>query len=93
MLRYARGKNYWSFGGKFYLTRRIPPDLAPSDYHLFRSLHNAFARRSFNDVEAVKTALQQFFDSKPVEFYRGGIYLLPDRWREVIHHDGTYVNA
>lgn len=56
------------------------PDLEPSRYHLFRSLYNAFAHRTFNDADAVKTALQQFLYSKPEKFYRRDIHLLPDRW-------------
>lgn len=33
------------------------PDLAPLNYHLFQSLHNAFTCCTFNDVDAVKMAL------------------------------------
>ena len=40
------------------------PDLAPSDYYLFRSLQNSMNGRTFNDGEAVTSHLVQFFADK-----------------------------
>ena len=40
------------------------PDLAPSDYYLFRYLHNSLNGNTFNDYEAVKSHLVQFFADK-----------------------------
>ena len=39
------------------------PDLAPSDYHLFRSPQKHFSRKTFDSNEAVKNELIQFFAS------------------------------
>lgn len=44
------------------------PDIASWIYSLVLSLHNAFAHRMFNDMEAEKTALQQYFDCKTEKF-------------------------
>ena len=44
-----------------------PPDSpghAPSDYYLFRSLQNSLNGKTFNDDEAVKSHLVQFFADK-----------------------------
>ena len=67
------------------------PDLAPSDYHLFLSLSNDLRERSFRDEDELKRYIQQFFDSKPPEFYARGIYDLPRRWHEVVDSHGKYV--
>ena len=49
------------------------PNVAPSDYHLFRSLQNHLNGKTINSNEAVKNALIQFFASKNETFYESGI--------------------
>jgi hypothetical protein len=34
---------------------------------------------------------QQFFDSKPPEFYKCGIEKLPERWGMIIDSNGSYI--
>jgi histone-lysine N-methyltransferase SETMAR len=63
------------------------PDLAPSDFHLFRSLEQFLRGKEFRNIGEVRRALQEFFDSKNAEFYRRGIFKLMDKWREV---EGEY---
>ena len=67
------------------------PDLAPTDYHLFRSLQNHLAGQRFHDREAVEKGIDEFFASKSPEFYESGISQLPMRWQEVIDSDGQYI--
>lgn len=67
------------------------PDIAPSDYHLFRSLSNSLREKTFDREDQVKTYLNTFFDSQPKEFYTRGIHLLPTRWQQVIDNDGAYI--
>lgn len=50
------------------------PDLAPIDYKLFRHLQNFFTRKAFDDMEAVKTAVHQFFDFKDQDFDQRAIH-------------------
>lgn len=66
------------------------PDLAPTDYYLFRSLSNDLRDRVFEDRDEAKTYIDDFFNSKPAEFYRKGIHSLVDRWRWVVDNDGQY---
>ena len=58
------------------------PDLAPSDYYLFRS-QNFLDGKTFTSNEEVKNHLDQFFASKEQKFYERGIMLLPERWQKV----------
>lgn len=66
------------------------PDLAPSDYHLFRSLQNSLGGKSFPSLEELKSHLDQFFSQKSQDFYERGIMQLPERWRKVIQQNGKY---
>ena len=59
------------------------PDVAPSDYHLFRSLSIDLRGRKFKNEEDLKRYLQDFFDSKSKELYARGIRDLPRRWKYV----------
>lgn len=67
------------------------PDLAPSDYHLFRSLQNSLDDRTFSSNEDVTNYLDQYFANKDQKFYEHGIMLLPKRWQYVLEHNGQYV--
>lgn len=66
------------------------PDLAPSDYHLFRSLSHFLQRRRFKSEEEVKNGTTEFFASKTPQWYRRGIEHLAERWLKVIENDGLY---
>ena len=67
------------------------PDIAPSDYYLFRSLQNFLNGKKFHNEEALKSNISNFFQSKPKEFYKRGINALPKRWTEVVEKDGLYI--
>lgn len=67
------------------------PDLAPSDYHLFRSLQHFLSGKKFNNIDEVKSGLAQYFASKPESFYSKGIKMLLNRWKNVLDTNGEYV--
>ena len=67
------------------------PDPVPSDYYLFRSLQNSLNGKTFNDDEAVKSHLVQFFSNKDQKFYVHRIMKLPERWPKVIEQNETYI--
>lgn len=66
------------------------PNLATSDYRLFRSLSSFFARKSPHigrKSRIVSTALL----FKSPEFYAGGIHSLPEGWQYMIDRNGGYL--
>ncbi|GFT51043.1 histone-lysine N-methyltransferase SETMAR [Trichonephila clavipes] len=67
------------------------PDLAPSDYYLFRSPPNFLDGKTFTSNEEVKNHLDQFFASKDQKFYERGIMLLPEKWQKVLDQNGQYI--
>ncbi len=67
------------------------PDLAPSDYHLFRSLNNDIRDRKFVNESDLKSYLDCFFSSRSLKFYAKGINELPKRWQQVITSNGQYI--
>ena len=67
------------------------PDLAPSDYFLFRSLQNSLNGKNFNNDD-IKSYLIQFFANKNQKFYERGIMMLKDGKRSLIKMGNTLQN-
>ena len=67
------------------------PDIAPSDFHLFRSLQNSLNGKSFSSLEDCKRHLDQFFTQKDKKFWEDGIMKLPEKWQKVVEQNGEYV--
>jgi len=66
------------------------PDLAPSDYGLFRSMAHFLRGRRLESFDAVESACKEFFNSKEPGWYRNQIRQLANRWQKVIENDGFY---
>lgn len=67
------------------------PDLAPSDYHLFRALKQHLREKKFENYDHLKNDLADFFDCQPLSFWRKGIETLPSKWLSVLDNDGDYI--
>jgi len=67
------------------------PDLAPSDFHLFRPLKNALWGRRFPCDDDVKAAVHQWLHAQPKTFFADGIKKLIGRWEKCIAKQGDYI--
>jgi histone-lysine N-methyltransferase SETMAR len=67
------------------------PDLAPSDYHLFRSLSSNLHGVSLNDNARLQNWLDIFFMAKPADFFMSGFENLPECWGAVVNNGGEYI--
>ncbi|GFV60638.1 hypothetical protein TNCV_45901 [Trichonephila clavipes] len=72
-----------SFGWEFLPHLSYSPDLASNEYHLLRELNNSFSQKIFDDPDAVKTAIQDFFLLKTAV-----LFIYSERWQEVIDSNG-----
>lgn len=66
------------------------PDIAPSDFHLFRSMAHGLADQRFHSYEEAKKFIDSWIASKDMSFFRRGIHILPERWEKVVASDGQY---
>ncbi|KAG5315339.1 MOS1T transposase, partial [Pseudoatta argentina] len=66
------------------------PDIAPSAFHLFRSMAHGLADRRFHSYEEAQKWIDSWRASKDMCFFRRGIHVLPERWEKVVSSDGQY---
>jgi len=66
------------------------PDIAPSDYYLFRSMTHGLSEQHFTSYEDTKNWVDSWIASKDEAFFRRGIRMLPERWEKVVASDGQY---
>ena len=67
------------------------PDLATTDYHLFGFVKNQMRGQHYETNEALQTAVRQCLRAVGTEFYRKGIFKLPERWEKCVQRNGDYV--
>ena len=64
-------------------------DIAPLDFHFFRSLQNCLNGKNVSFLDDCKSHLVQFFAQKGKKFWEDGIIKLPERWQKVVEqHKG-----
>ena len=64
------------------------PDIAPSDFHLFRSMAHGLAHQRFHSYEEATKWIDFWLASKDMSFFRHEIHILPERWEKVVSSDG-----
>ena len=69
------------------------PDIAPSHFHLFRSLQNSLNGKNFNSLEDCNRYLEQFFAQKDKKFWEDGITKLPEKWQKVVKQNSEYIHC
>ena len=60
------------------------PDLAPSDYYLFRNLKSHLRGHRFADDESLKANVEAWFEGQNKGFYYHGINSLSEKWQKCI---------
>jgi len=63
------------------------PDIAPSDYHLFRSMTHGLSEQHFTLYEDTKNCIDDWIALKDEALFRRGIHMLPERWEKVASDD------
>ena len=66
------------------------PDIAPSDYHLFRSMTHGLSEKCFTSYEDTKKWVDSWIAAKGESLFRRGIRMLPERWEKVVASEGKY---
>lgn len=68
------------------------PDLAPSDYFLFKNLKIFLQGKRYATRNEFEGAVLAFFEEKPPEFYESGLDKLLGRWKSCIDLGGDYLD-
>ena len=80
-------KQLQRWGGKFFHT----PPIALIWHHLFGFVKNQLRGQRYEATEAIQKAVRQCFRMAGTEFYRRGIFKLPERWEKCVQRSGDYV--
>ncbi|KFD64381.1 hypothetical protein M514_04378 [Trichuris suis] len=67
------------------------PDLAPSDYFLFGNLKQHLRGTVFSDDNELKSAVQDYFNSREKNFFFNGLMNLKSRCEKCIEVEGQYI--
>jgi len=67
------------------------PDLATSKYHLFGFVKDRLRGQHYETKEAIQKAVRQCLWKAGTEFYRRGIFKLPEHWEKCVQRSGNYV--
>lgn len=67
------------------------PDLAPSDFYLFRHFKKFLRGRKFNDDNELKAASEQWLEGQDKEFFQTGLIQLEEKWKKCIAVRGDYI--
>lgn len=67
------------------------PDIAPLDYHLFRSLQNFLDGNEYTNFEGFQMAVEDYLASKSEDFFYRGLDKLPEHWQTVLTNKGIYI--
>ena len=67
------------------------PDPAPSNYHPFGFVKNLMRSQNYETNKALQTAVCQCLWAAGTEFYRKGIFKLPEHWEKCVQRNADYV--
>ena len=62
-----------------------------TDYHLFGFVKDQLCGQRFETTEAIQKAVRQCLRMAGTEFYKRGIFKLPECWKKCVQRSGDYV--
>jgi len=68
--------------------RRVTVD---TDYHLFGFVKDQLRGQGYETRKAIEKAVRQCLQMAGTEFYKRGIFKLPERWKKCVQRSGDYV--
>lgn len=80
-------------GSGFQLLPHPPysPDLAPSDFYLFRHLKKHLRGEKFENPDDLRENVVTFLGEQSKNFYKNAFLELVERWKKCIENGGSYV--
>lgn len=66
------------------------PDLAPSDYFLFKNLKQELRGTNWEQISDAKSVVKSFFKGKEKNWFFDGLYALGERYEKCIQSGGNY---
>ncbi len=69
------------------------PDLAPSDYYLFKHMKRYLKGIRFTTDDELQMAVSAWLRQQPSEFFENGMWKLISQWQRCIASDGDYVEV
>ena len=69
------------------------PDLAPSDFYLFSHLKKYLRGTQFSNKEELMETVNDFFSSRPTDFFENAFNQLVHRWRKCCEVNGGYIEG
>ncbi|UYV80250.1 hypothetical protein LAZ67_18002150 [Cordylochernes scorpioides] len=82
---FQKGTLSWSVPNNYWVVKKIRLVFASLCFITF------FVDDDFDDEEDLKTWLNNFFDTRPGDFWRNGINKLLERWEAVINNNREYI--
>lgn len=81
------------FDAGFHILPHPPysPDLAPSDFWLFRHLKKSIRGKVFHSPEEVKQDVTNFLDECSPDFFKNAFLELVERWQKCVLNQGSYI--
>ncbi|GFX61640.1 histone-lysine N-methyltransferase SETMAR [Trichonephila clavipes] len=67
------------------------PDIAPTEFHLFRSMQHFLTNKNIQNLDDLKNAIFRYFSEKPINFFRSSVGNLHTRWQKVVANVGDYI--
>ena len=67
------------------------PDLAPSDFYVFRLLKKHLRGKKNDDKNELKATVEEFFKTQQPSFFQSAFHELLIRWNKCVESKGSYV--